>query len=559
MDSLVAAIRETRPLAILAVGILIASVLLTLWLPIYPDEVASKILLERYFINGGFKQSLTPYCVAGFLFRPPASLLPAAVSWTALNVFGTGLTSYRLLPIACLTMLGLGAQAHARDADGAAWPILLVVTLGPVLYGLSILRPEVFLLAAAFVIYAAGSKLLEKPGLRHSALLMLLIVFVFSLVLFMHPKAVYLAPLAFACLIIGSAGLSRCWQRAAFLLTCGGVLAWITGDAINMQRAQYLSCNNFPLVEQIMSRQAVNPLDIFHDVRRFASSSAEALSPSLWSRAISQITFKGDYDIRFLPGAKPSFVTHFENALVIVVCFCFAIYSPFKVCFGCISSKTKALRRQYILLAVLIAVLYIQFLLNLTKNWYDVSLFVGSIALTAALAWPLPLGIPWPKRILPIERYASTIVESILVFTAAISLCMNETYFTARFVRGYQGPYIVDFKIQRLLAKQIPDILRRNGITSNQPIIVDDLTYDLVKSQPITVPITYLLANNDVGSAISNSLEIYKVHYGIVLCSYMPGFESYVKASVLETVNLPNDTSVCVFRVMSRVQAEGQL
>lgn len=41
--------------------LLLAITLVASLLPIYPDEVAYKIFLERYFINGGFKQTVTPY------------------------------------------------------------------------------------------------------------------------------------------------------------------------------------------------------------------------------------------------------------------------------------------------------------------------------------------------------------------------------------------------------------------------------------------------------------------------------------------------------------------
>src|ERR1035437_5353409 len=136
-------------------------------LPIYPDEVAYKIFLERFFLNGEVKQSLTPYCMEGFRAHVPFPLLPAAVAWSALQTLGIGGMSFRLVPLVALGgTIGLLVLNGLRRGDAGIWRPLLLLGLGPALYGLVILRPEILVIFTGVVLFFVNRAQIGRASCR---------------------------------------------------------------------------------------------------------------------------------------------------------------------------------------------------------------------------------------------------------------------------------------------------------------------------------------------------------------------------------------------------------
>ncbi len=87
---------------VIAIGILLWGLSSALQLPIYPDEVAYRIFLERFFINGGFKQSVTPYCTEGFMVAPPCITSPLICIMGGIKLISRGVL---VIPLCSLPLL----------------------------------------------------------------------------------------------------------------------------------------------------------------------------------------------------------------------------------------------------------------------------------------------------------------------------------------------------------------------------------------------------------------------------------------------------------------------
>jgi hypothetical protein len=164
---------------------------MALSLPIYPDEVAYRILLERYFQTGGYKQSLLPYCIEGFQVTPPHLLKLSAIFWSFLGQINTAF-EYRIVPIItlALTLGSLFWFASRNYLRAAPWYLLLFM-LGVPVYALVIIRPEIFILFS-FAILAISGLFIAKHGNSHPNANLLVAVGVsllFILVSYIHPKA----------------------------------------------------------------------------------------------------------------------------------------------------------------------------------------------------------------------------------------------------------------------------------------------------------------------------------------------------------------------------------
>ena len=141
-------------ISVFAFLVLVITIYSASHLPIYSDEVAYKIFLERYFLNGGFKQSVTPYCAEGFLVNPAIPLRPAAVLWSLIGYFGEDWISYRILPLLSL-MIIISTLIYngLKNNVGTAWPSILLIGIGPAIYGLVIFRPEIFILLGGLILF----------------------------------------------------------------------------------------------------------------------------------------------------------------------------------------------------------------------------------------------------------------------------------------------------------------------------------------------------------------------------------------------------------------------
>lgn len=537
-------------------GVIVIALGLFLWglwgafhAPIYPDEVAYRLFLERFFVADGLKQSVTPYCAEGFLVAPPTLLLPAAATWSLLSFFGGGYWSYRIVPAVCWLIIFASLYWHGRrHGSQSFWLLLLLLLPGPSIYSLILLRPEIVLLMLGVLIYVWGSNQILSSRFIPVLLSALLIGFIYSLALYMHPKIVYLAPALVLALSLRFRDLPTAPMRFTFLVAGYMLIGGLVLSAIWLHKLQYTSCAAYPALAETMNMQAVNPLQFFSAPIQFFVKLKEAFSPSLWALTAERLSYWSEYQVAFLPGTVAATSTLVIIRCVVVIAFTLVVVTSFVSQIKTLSNKpTRSKFWPAILLLTVGLGLIGPFLLNLKRHFYDVSLLASSIVVIACLTQTLLFEknqstSEFKRRVLKVA------LPFILLCMGILGTIMN-VHFVKRFLAGYEGPSISIQKLpeQKRLAVRISQSLEKIGVANHEPLLIDDFTYDWVWEHPRLYPITYMTVHPSVVKDVAINLASYDIHYGVVRCSYLASIKPLVPVSVVETIRSPIIEDICVF------------
>ena len=545
-------------LPVTVVFLICISVGLTEFLPIYPDEVAYKIFLERFFINGGFKQSVTPFCEGEFLVRPGTLLIPAAAFWSLLNKLGGGWISYRIGP--CLGLLALYAvliYTNLRRNVTGFWPILLFLTLGPAVYGIILLRPEIIILSLCMILYLLGESMLHTRKTTSLFVQTMMALLLFSFCVYVHPKALYLVVLLGGMIGLSMPNLQGNTYRVIYLASSLVLLLGITQASISLHQQQFMQCKSLPPIEKkieaAMGRQSVNPLDALRDHARFLEDAQLAFGAEALQRTIDRMTYRGAYQIQLLPDIKQFGVWEdYANFFIQgATCF-FILYTAIKFLACLVFLRGAAERKRFYLVGLVCISISTIFLLNITKNFYEVSFLMGGLTIMATLLWSFNLA-QYGKY----QNYGVLTLSVVMVFGAALCIFISWENFIPAFLKGYEGPGISYQTQRKELGQSIRTVLAGHFISKQEPIIVDDITYESVRDHPIVMPITYLGFISDVPGAIAYFASKYHVRYGVVRCSIMHSFSNAgLSRELLATVPyigsadypLP-ENDICIFRL----------
>jgi hypothetical protein len=410
-------LRINQVLPLLVISIVLVAVGLTFFAPIFEDEISYKMFLERFFITGGFQQTLMPFCSDGFMVRPGALLIPAATFWSIISWFGSSWLSYRIIPYLCLLTIYIGLIVHnVRKGERDFWPLLLLMTLGPVLYGLVMLRAEILILSFGMMLYVLARYMLSARSgiwlcIYSSAMLLL-----FSLITYVHPKALYLSAIVVFSFVMAAAnlksGFCRLIYRGVFVI--GAVL--IIHTSIDLFKTDFLAWKCVPVFERWLGKQSVNPMDIFTARDEFREDVKLAVFAHISPNTFTRTRFEKSYDINFLPDKEST--NGFDalaNVLIEATIIFFITYIILKT-IACIRFlKDEGERKQFYLVVSVMLSLFIPFLLNIAGHFYEVSFFVCALMISAGLLWPFKASFLWPLKMDKTKKKQFFVTSSIMI------------------------------------------------------------------------------------------------------------------------------------------------
>ncbi len=522
-------ILRNTPYLFFATGFLLLLIIIcAVQLPIYPDEIAYKIFLERYFINGGYKQSVTPYCSEGFLFDPPFLLRPAAAFWTVPYWLGIDWVSYRLLPVLALcsfSFVFIKEYWKSRNANAAL--ALCAIGIGPAMFGLIVFRPEVFILCGCAVIYWIFLQTSKMPSNWKLTGYYIGALFIYSLLIYLHPKALYLLP--FVIVAFANSGLSSgvSAPRAIVALGCVAFVILLGMQATVMHKIQFLTCSEYPEIVNAMNRQSVNLLQVLRGDHSAFDALKLLVSQKHWLRIFSQIAFNPVPDVNYLPAPPELLVIKGTNAylqVTVIGMFVFCCFMSIKSFFNVIKNK----RFELILKPLLFFGMVMPFVLSLSKNWYDAAEFVAALGFMTSLF------------ILDLKHTRATLAIACSCFVAAVlSLALLLVYYVPAFNQGFTGPSIPISVDRGKINSVVESMLKQHNVPEQVPIIIDDWTYEAEKHHPIVLPITYLSIGMTHPEIVMKTLERLGVKYGVVhsnslaqIISSRPEFKTVDKVEV---------------------------
>ena len=476
-------------------------------LPIYPDEIAYRILAGRFFDAGGMKESLLPYCASVYKTEVPLSLYPAAVFWSVVFDMGRAI-DYRLIPFSTLglAIIVLALRAIKMGDRLRPWLLLLYVP-GVMSYALSMIRPEVFI-AANLAILAFLGITVQAGGWNSSARKIsaaLIAVTAYLLTVYLHPKALYLSlpliVLLFLFLGLAKQSVGAIAAIVAMLLLTG----LITKNALDIHTNSptYSSCPEFPEIEQRVQQDAANPIDLAKDPKKFFQALMAANSGDKTKRAVSQPLFGPHYDIDYLPGVKhQGGVVTFTNTLILFA----VLVGLLSVIFFTVTAIRNLVFNKWLksggdlIYLSLVVPFSCQYFLNDTKHFYDLALTIFSIGL---LAFSGKYLVRLTSALATKFDWATTLAIACTIIVAVMpSAYLNFSEFYQTFSRGYVGPGVS----MKIPVDRVHTFIQKNStdIRHDQPVIVDDFTFHGFNDHSTIYPITYLLAWGTVPGTVKS-------------------------------------------------------
>lgn len=538
--------------------LLLAACYLTSYAALFPDETAYKIFLERYFLNGGFKQTVTPYCEDTFLLAPGFSLVPAAATWSWVTRLGIDYFSYRVLSYAGLFLVFfILAWINLRRGKHDFWPLLLLVTFGPVLYGITLFRPEIFILTASLMLCALGHSMLKdnKPWVLAGKLIAAL--FVFSLCLFIHPRAVYMTLIMIGVMGVGVTRLPGRGGKiiyGALGLVC---MAVMLAQSIDLNSKQFMQCrSSIPAVQayfsDLMQTHAANPVDIIKNPERFFKKMSETVSAPSLQKGLNGLLYRTSYQDNFLPTKDALSVWDvLANSLfmgVIIIMLGYVVYKLFR-CGRDIKDPSEKMR--FALVCLVILSLWLPICFSIVKQFYEMAFVIFALMVSASLLWSF----------LPTRRNVYITLFHTVIMAGALLCCyLSYTNFTLGFKAGFVGPGVAYCMDWAALEKAVPAALRKAGIPESEPLFVDDYSYGAARQNHPVISVTHFSL---AAGVVSDSIRHYSVdrgiRFGVIRCFFAPIFEGHqVKFTVLERIpvifksfeRVQDDAStLCVFRL----------
>ena len=549
---------RTAALPAIVIFLLCVGIGLTFVLPVYTDEVAYKIFLERYFITGGFRQGVAPFCEGAFLVAPSLLLLPGAVFWSVISKFGGSYLSYRMLPCLALAASCFAiAVINIRKENKTFWPLLLLVTFGPPLYSLVLLRPEIFILCSCLALYMLGQSMLacEKTWLLFLKAFGALLIF--SICIYLHPKALYVLALLCGVIFLPMRNVRGCWHKIIYGVLFLSLTIALTAQALSFHSKEFIECRTAPsvqkLVEANMALQAVNPLDLLFNRGRFINNLQLGLDDEAFNRMSRGLSYANSYDASFLPPGELDDLGAFANFIIKCVALFFALYIAIKTCACLIFLKNPDERRQFYLTGLAVLSLALPFFFNITRHFYEEAYLFGALTVMAGLVWPF--------RVAPFGLYAlygTRTLTTIMILVSILCLSISGIRFTPAFLRGYEGRSISYRTDRKHIDEMIHRALSQLSISEEEPLIVDDLTYDALRNHRFVLPITAWNFITGVPGAVSHYSFEYGAHYGVARCKDVEGtFTNRVpyvmKAMIANTKfsdeGTPVENNICVFEL----------
>lgn len=208
-----------------------AAVALGLLVPVYVDEVATKLVQARFLAEGGQMLSLFPQCTSGFILDTPLTWYPAAVVFSLLyghlQPVGLRIAGIAILLAWVAAVVGWvyltipDARGRLHSLAGMAG----ILSFGVLPLTMVLARAEQFLLLllTCYLLLAAGAGRVDsRGGAWTAAVLFGLFVLLTSLLNYTHPKALFFLPfviVAAFCIL----GTRRKWLpglAVAFAIFC---------------------------------------------------------------------------------------------------------------------------------------------------------------------------------------------------------------------------------------------------------------------------------------------------------------------------------------------------
>jgi hypothetical protein len=503
---------------------LLSLVALTAWhfIPIYPDEIAFRMQAGRYIQDQGVAYGFYPLCASNVKDIPLFFVIPAWImSWLDLALSPVEM---RIFPFAAiLTAMCLAILYAVKGVNPNAAVVVTTSLIGVAGSGLTLARAEyvqTLNIVCCLLTFQSLQSLSQQSTVRYGLLALLLSSSVMSL--FAHIQGLLFVPLTLylAHLLV----YPILGNRLAGLLVVVSLIL-MAQTTISFHHS---SCMGYPDIEHFWARMTLNGSDL-------QSISVTDWVQAKFSKYLSSFRYESNYVINYLPGITGGdgwqeslrSILNEANEVVLVMNFVLCLCATIGASIFLVSRYAAMYRRRangetvgliqgQALVLFAVPILFL-FFYDSAQNFYR-SFFLNLLTAILVALWFSRIALTRVRTVT--NLYFS--LCGILVFT---SMAVNVFQFSKQLYEGYEGPSISLSRDWDGIARDVKALATDCCMDlSKGRIVLDDMTYDSLKSYPLVYPVTYLhLSVNILKSTMAEVLDKVRPNYAIARCDALRG------------------------------------
>jgi hypothetical protein len=473
-------------------GIAIFYIAQWLQMPLYPDEVALRLWKARFLADGPVEYSVLPQCPSN-VKDIPTILRPVAYLFSVFD-FSYGWSFVREIPVT-VTLFALGAYSLLVFERRASAVMLMpaVGLIGAAGAGLVLFRMEIPL-----ILYGASCAIGYYLLVRRDTvgLVIVSVYLVVSTLLalfsfFIHVQSLIFVPLG----ILLAAGFMIQKRSNALKKLAGLCAVLIAIGASTILAAPTMKCDESPKLQRFFDVMTLGGLAKHEG----ASGVNEYLEGKL-RRYVEKFLFRRQYDNNYLPGVTADRSNAYfllNSAIAFAVLLNLLIACGVLICSGIgmirLLIPDKHSLSENLALVTTAPCIYLffaaaghlgLFIVDVPTNFYRASYIHFSLVMINALALS---GFKGPAKLAfwPLGVFGA--VLSILSATVA------RDEMKPKFLVGWTGPSISLYTNWSTTRLEVIRLAGKCGIAAKDPrIIIDDLTFDAMRSHTHLMPVTYI-------------------------------------------------------------------
>jgi hypothetical protein len=487
--------------------------------PIFPDEIAVRLFSGHYIQDNGISQRLFHYCSANARQTPGLFVLPAFIL-SELDLHFSPI-DIRFFPLVITwSMIVIAIILSIRLGDSYIAVFAITGLIGVAGSGLIMARAEYLqvlnvacCLGAIYFAESHTTQLSLRLGLSIVLLLSVLIS------LFGHIQGLLFLPLTLYMIFLL---LGDSLGKSGIAVLMLGLFFYLTFVTINFHK---FSCSEHPGIVKYVEDKVFN-WDKFYSL-----DLGEWLQQEIKKYSLSFL-YKGFYQINYLPGIAVS--SSFQQSMLVLLNI--AVVAVLLINFSLLLYVTlfgggvlilstlertglskKSHQIQFSLetltevLLIALPVLFL-FFYDSDRNFYR-SFFIN---LLIAVVLAIALSRRFQNKV---PRFAKIYCVLSLI-TVLASLFVNFCWFNERFAAGFQGPSMAVLQDWKAIKDDVEKLAADCGMDLTRGrIVLDDMTYDTLKSYPQVYPITYLHLSAILTNLKPNQvIEAIKPNYILARC-----------------------------------------
>jgi hypothetical protein len=384
----------TKRASWLVIGLFCITFAISLFVPIYTDEITVKIAPVRILLDGFELISLFPQCGPVSSLHIPLTWFPgAAIDWAIygnltepIQVRIAGMLALAVWLGLMLWLLLARLRAEVSSLHIVAG-LIAIVTLGVLPFLLVLNRSEQPLLLGLTLICILPYIVVQYQPRTNLAWILLLVIFLIttSYMFFSHPKTFFFIPLLVVSALHISLTSKRIWIWV--ILFAGLMLIFYENLVFSTNR---MSCPNAPLLDEILKSQSLSVGTLFETPKEFLLAGMHNLAHSY--KYFKNALFEWHYQSDWLPSSHDQKQGWFSGLIDVVVSLIYlstVVYVVFSLVKKLRSSlkEGKLVAGTTIPLALSVGIISCGLLLA-GKNFYESSLILPLLFLLVVLLLP---------------------------------------------------------------------------------------------------------------------------------------------------------------------------